>query len=146
MDKNSVCVFCGKKLSAFRYDIVYCGAVAQVVCKDCKKEVDMLPEEERCRRALASGRADQPEKIREAMELAERAEQARMTCLRCGGKLRFGELQSLDNSPLRDSIFADTFEVLPAYCDQCGKIEFFDYEVLSKNKYTAYLMKKDATK
>ena len=87
MDKNSVCVFCGKKLSAFRYDIVYCGAVAQVVCKDCKKEVDMLPEEERCRRALASGRADQPEKIREAI-LAKPACHGALSAAERSGALR----------------------------------------------------------
>lgn len=146
MGEKDVCVFCGKKLSAFRYDVLYCGTVAQMACKECKKELEPLSDSELCRCALNSGRADQPEKVREFMELVDGAEEARYSCLRCGGKLKFGEMLTLDNSPLRDSIFADTFNVVPANCAQCGRIEFFDYEILSKNKYIAYLMKKDATK
>lgn len=140
------CVFCGAKLSPFRYDVVHCGTVPQMACKSCIRELASLDDAEVCRRALAGGRTAQPDKVRAHMEVAEQAEEHRFTCLRCGSPMRFGKTLTLDNSPLRDSIFADCFETIPAYCDNCGKIEFFDPNRLSKNEYIAYLIVKDAKK
>ena len=145
MENKSLCVCCGAKLTPFRYDVIWCG-IAQQVCKDCKKELDALDDAERCRRVLQSGRAQEPEKVRALLDVAEGAEEHRFACLRCGSPMRFGEVLTLDNSPLWDSVFSNMFAALPAYCDGCGKIEFFDRDRLSKDKYIAYLIKKDAKK
>ena len=146
MGKTSVCVFCGNKLTPYRYNYVYCGSVPQLVCKSCEKEVSSLDDAEVCRRALAGGRADQPDKVRAHMEVAEHAEEHRFTCLRCGSRMRFGQIMSLDTSPMRDSIFSKSFDTLPVHCDNCGKIEFFDPIRLSKDEHIAYLIVKDAKK
>ena len=61
----------------------------------------------------------------------------------CGGKLRFQKEQMLDNSPMRDGLFSPTFDVLPAFCEKCGKYEFFNPEVIEKNPYLAHLIKTD---
>lgn len=53
------------------------------------------------------------------------------------------QVQALDNNPLRDTIFKEPFEVLPAYCQDCGKYEFYDPVIARKNKYLAYLIWKD---
>ena len=53
------------------------------------------------------------------------------------------DVQELDNSPMRDSVFMETFEVLPAYCESCGKYEFYNPVLVRKNKYLAHLIWKD---
>lgn len=92
---------------------------------------------------MIRGLAELPEKLKERIDLINEAENHRPKCTQCGGKLVFTLVQALDNSPLRDSIFKDPFEVLPAYCEACGKYEFYNPEVVCKNKYLAYLIKKD---
>ena len=79
----------------------------------------------------------------EAAEVARTAEEHRPACLRCGGKLRFQEEQMLDNSPLRDGLLSSTFDVLPAFCEKCGKYEFFNPEVVKKDPYLAHLIQID---
>lgn len=102
-----------------------------------------LDEVERCRRALKLGLAEYPEKIQERITLLTEAEDHRPACLRCGARLKFGFVQNLDNSPLRDGIFSETFDVLPAYCTGCGKIEFYHPGYVRKNHFIEYLIKKD---
>ena len=92
---------------------------------------------------MIRGLAELPEKLKERIDLINEAENHRPKCTQCGGKLVFTPVQALDNSPLRDSIFKDPFEVLPAYCEACGKYEFYNPDVVRKNKYLAYLIKKD---
>lgn len=143
MANDDVCVFCGQKPGTFRSTTVQCGNTWQPACKACEKEIRDLDEAERCRRALVRGLAELPEKLKERIDLINEAENHRPTCAQCGSKLVFMEVQELDNSPLRDSLFKDPFEVLPACCGDCGKYEFYNPTVAQKNKYLAYLIQKD---
>ena len=140
---NELCVFCGQKPGTFRSTTVSCGSTVQVACKACEKELKDLDEVEVCRRALIRGIAEYPDRIRERIELITEAENHRPKCLRCGTNLTFMKVQPLDNSPLKDSIFKEPFEVLPAYCESCGKFEFYNPVIIRKNKFLAYLIWKD---
>lgn len=140
---NNVCVFCGQKPGVFQDTIVPCGGTYQNACKTCEKELKGLDEIEICRRALIRGLAENSDRIRARMELITEAEEQRPKCLRCGEKLTFMKVQTLDNSPMRDTIFSDTFEVLPAYCKACGKYEFYNPSAVQKNKRLVYLANKD---
>ena len=117
MANDKLCVFCGQKLGVFSSTTVPCGNTWQPACKDCEKELQDLDELEVCQRALIRGMAQEPERLRARIELLTEAENHRPTCLRCGGKLIFVEVQELDNSPHRDSLFSEPFVVLPAYCE-----------------------------
>ena len=141
---NKICIFCGEKLGFFQDTIVTCGNTPQTACKACEKELQELNELEICRRALIRGLAENPERIQARMELITEAENHRPKCLQCGEKLTFMNVQELDNSPLKDSVFKDPFEVLPAYCKSCGKFEFYNPSIVRKNKYLVYLINKDA--
>ena len=140
---NELCIFCGQKPGTFRSTTLACGSTIQVACKACEKELKDLDEVEVCRRALIRGIAENPERIRARIELLTEAENHRPKCLRCSTNLTFLKVQELDNSPMRDSIFKEPFEVLPAYCTACGKYEFYNPEVIRKNKYLAHLVNKD---
>ena len=140
---NELCIFCGQKPGTFRSTTLACGSTIQVACKACEKELKDLDEVEVCRRALVRGIAENPERIRARIELLTEAENHRPKCLRCSTNLTFLKVQELDNSPMRDSIFKEPFEVLPAYCTACGKYEFYNPDVIRKNKYFAHLVNKD---
>ena len=140
---NELCIFCGQKPGTFRSTTLTCGSTIQVACKACEKELKDLDEVEVCRRALVRGIAENPERIRARIELLTEAENHRPKCLRCSTNLTFLKVQELDNSPMRDSIFKEPFEVLPAYCTACGKYEFYNPDVIRKNKYLAHLVNKD---
>ena len=141
---NELCVFCGQKPGTFRGTTVACGNTIQVACKSCEKELKGLDEAEICHRALIRGIAEHPDRIRDRIELLSEAENHRPKYLRCGSKLTFMKEQELDNSPMKDSVFAGTFDVLPAYCESCGKYEFYNPVIIRKDKYLAYLIWKDA--
>lgn len=143
MANDKVCIFCGEKPKMFRSETVYVGGTEQLCCKGCAGELSGLSEEELCRRALRLGLAEYPEKIEERITLLTESEDHRPACLRCGSKLKFGAVQALDNSPMRDGIFSGTFNVLPAYCQSCGKIEFYNPGYVYENKFIAWLIKKD---
>lgn len=140
---NNVCIFCGQKIGAFQSTTVVCGRTPQNACKSCEKELNGLDEAEICRRALLRGLAENPERIRARIELITEAESHRPKCLRCNTPLSFMEVETLDNSPMQNSIFKDSFEVLPAYCNSCGKYEFYNPSIFRKNKYLVYLAWKD---
>lgn len=142
MANDNLCVFCGEKTGSFRGTTVLCGSTRQTACRSCAREIEPLDDIDRCRRALLRGLADQPEKLRERIEFLSDVETHRPTC-RCGGKLSFRPEQHLDNSPLRDSLLASTFDVLPACCEACGRYEFFHPEILRKNPHLNYLLYKD---
>lgn len=146
MEQDNVCIFCGQKPGAFRSTYIQCGRTQQFACKTCEKEMKGLEEAEVCRRALVRGRAKNPELIRERIGLLTEAEDHRLKCLRCGANLKFGQVENLDNSPMRDSILSSTFDVLPAFCEACGKYEFYHPDVIRKNKYLNYLIWKDNQK
>ena len=143
MEKEQVCVFCGQKPGAFRSTTVQCGNTFQFACKSCEKELKDLDEVEICHRALRYGRAENPQKLQDRIALITEAEEHRPVCLRCGTKLYFGKVQTLDNSPLRDHLLSDTFDILPAYCENCGKMEIYDPGYIRRNKYLRYLSWKD---
>ena len=71
---NEVCVFCGQKPGTFRSTTVQCGATWQTACKSCEKDLKDLDEVEICRRALVRGIAENPERIRDRIELITEAE------------------------------------------------------------------------
>ena len=143
MANDTICVFCGQKPGTFRSTTIQCGGTWQPACKVCEKELKDLDEVEVCRRALVRGMAENPDKLRERINLIAEAENHRPKCLRCGSSLSFMDVQELDNSPMRDSVFMEPFEVLPAYCETCGKYEFYNPVIVQKNKYLAYLVWKD---
>ena len=143
MANDSLCVFCGQKPGTFRSTTIQCGGTWQPACKACEKELKGLDEVEVCRRALVRGMAENPDKLSERINLITEAENHRPKCLRCGSSLSFMDVQELDNSPMRDSVFMEPFEVLPAYCETCGKYEFYNPVIVQKNKYLAYLVWKD---
>ena len=140
---DKICVFCGKKLSVFGSVRIECAGTYQVCCRGCANELKSLNEEELCRRALRYSYAHQPEIIQSRIEMITKAEELRPTCLQCGSKLRFEAVQYFDNSPVVDSVFSEGFEVLPAYCESCGKYEFYKSDIVKKNQYIAYLIDKD---
>ena len=143
MANDTICVFCGQKPGTFRSTTIQCGGTWQPACKACEKELKDLDEVEVCRRALVRGMAENPDKLRERINLIAEAENHRPKCLRCGSSLSFMDVQKLDNSPMRDSVFMEPFEVLPAYCETCGKYEFYNPVIVQKNKHLAYLVWKD---
>ena len=143
MGNDNVCVFCGETLGAFRNVGFDCARVYQPCCRNCAKELKELSEDEQCRRALRFGFAQQPEKLQARIEVITTAEEHRPACLRCGAKMKFSPVQWLDNTPMRDGFLSEGFEVLPAYCESCGKYEFYNPHVVNKNKFLAYLIGKD---
>ena len=140
---NELCVFCGQKPGTFRSTTIAFGNTIQIACKSCEKELKGLDEAEVCRRALVRNIAEHPERIRNRIELLSEAENHRPKCLRCGTNLIFMKVQELDNSPMKDSVFSETFDVLPAYCESCGKYELYNPVIIRKDKYLAYLIWKD---
>lgn len=143
MANDTICVFCGQKPGTFRSTTIQCGGTWQPACKACEKELKDLDEVEVCRRALVRGMAESPDKLRERINLITEAENHRPKCLRCGSKLLFMKVKQLDDSPNRDTVFKTPFRVLPAYCETCGKYEFYNPEIVNKNKYLVYLNLKD---
>ena len=143
MRDKRICVFCGKKPAPFRSSNIVCGGTLQVCCISCEEEVRALSELEQCRYALRLGLAETPEKLEDRIDILTNAEAHRHKCLRCHEKLTYGGVQHLDSSPLNDSIFSNTFDVIPAFCRSCGRIELFNPGFLKRNKYTAYLIELD---
>jgi len=143
MANDSICVFCGQKPGTFRTTTIQCGPTWQPACKSCEKELKGLEEVELCRRALVRGMAEQPDRLKERIDVITEAENHRPKCLRCGANMIFMDDQELDNSPMRDSIFIEPFEVLPAYCESCGKYEFYNPVIVRKNKFLAHLIYRD---
>ena len=143
MANENICVFCGEKAGVFRSVEFNCAGTIQVCCKDCAKELKKLSEEDLCRRILQFGYAHTREAIEERLRLITKAEECRPACLRCGSKMKFEAVQYLDNSPFLDRLTSEGFEVLPTYCESCGKYEFYKYDIVKKNKYIAYLISKD---
>ena len=151
---KETCVFCGNEVGFLHSDFVTCGPTGQCACKACAKEVKNLDNPERCRRALQRGLAKDAHRLQEFLDqtaqhaqeclnIAENAESSRPTCLRCGEKLYFGQIQTLDSSPYRDGLFSSTFDILPAYCKACGKLEFYDPAYISNNQLLSHLVQID---
>ena len=129
MAKKDVCVFCGKELSVFSSSLIGCGKTNQITCRDCVKKLTEISGVERCRLALDSGRAIDSDRIQGLLEEQERQERARPCCLRCRARMRVGDQIEVDISPIAnpitDILNGHYLPLVPAYCDQCGKVEFF---------------------
>lgn len=137
-----ICVFCGKELGVFERDTLLAGNVSQPACKKCWNLLFELPQEERGRLALETGRAVDPEKIMASLEQYRereakkaKARESLLTgekCLRCGGPmercgrkiLHLGE-EGLFGPVARDGLFASWLEVDVHRCAQCGRGEFY---------------------
>lgn len=145
MANEERCVFCGQTVSTFRSTNVLCGDLYQYSCKACAREMNELDHAQRCQRALLRGLADRPERLREYLKVHTEAEDHRLTCPCCGGKLRFRGEFSLDTSPYRDSIFASCLEAVLTECPDCGRYDFFNPETLKKDPYLKHLLLKDTT-
>ena len=76
---NELCVFCGQKPGTFRSTTIQCGGTWQPACKACEKELKDLDEVEVCRRALVRGMAENPDKLRERINLITEADFAGKT-------------------------------------------------------------------
>ena len=146
MADEKICVFCGQRPGPFRTADVQCGPTWQTACKSCAREVQDLEEVELCRRALRRGLAEDARRLEQRIELITTAEDHRLKCLRCGSPMYFLDAQSFDNSPMRDGLLSSTFDVIPAVCTCCGKIEFYEPLYIRKNKHLAYLIWKDRDK
>ena len=145
MANESICVFCGEKPGMFRSENILVGNTSQLCCKTCAKEVAGLSEVELCQKALRLGHAQNPERLQARIELITQAEAARPKCLRCNTPMKFNSVVHLDASPLRDTLFSETFDLLPCLCPNCGRFEFFTPAVLGDNPTIAYLHRKDVT-
>ena len=142
--KASVCIFCGEGLSLLNRKELFCCTTTQPTCKSCYAKLIQLSREEQGRRALATNRAEEPEKIRAYLaqqtaneekktQDAQRREAylAGKLCLRCGAtmvKMGARRFQMYEYESLTDSIFnpsADTLLLDVLFCQQCRKVEFF---------------------
>ena len=70
------CVFCGKNLSFFDDKTLLCGNALQSVCSACWAGMQDMDQEERARRALDTGRAEEPEVIQAYLDRLEQMRQA----------------------------------------------------------------------
>lgn len=143
MGKES-CAFCGEKIGMFGGEQILCTGVYQPCCKACAGEAAGLSEEELCRRALQTGCAAHPERLRAWLAMAQSAEENRPVCRFCGGKLTFRKAVTFHNTtPGTFSQLVAACEVQPATCSQCGRMEFFDPAFLRANEVLSHLVKKD---
>lgn len=140
------CIFCGKEIGLFSRENTVCGGVEQPTCLECYELLWNLSQKERGERALATGRAVNPEQIaanlaqaeqkekadRERQEKARQALRTGEKCLRCGGpmercglkRLHLGE-EGLFGPVARDGLLAAWLEVDVHRCAQCGRGEFY---------------------
>ena len=140
----NTCIFCHEELTLLTRKTMYCCCTEQPVCKTCYADLAPLSREEQGRRALATGRAKDPDIIRDYLSRQEAAEEEKLqaiqkreaylegkACLRCGipmikkGSRRFQmyEYESLSDAILNPS--ADTLLLDVLFCPQCRKVEFF---------------------
>ena len=140
MANDKICVFCGEKVGLLGSSDMPCAGTFQPCCRICGREVTGLPEEEQCRRALKLGLARDPEKLEERIQFIESARSARPSCLRCGGKLKYQTVKAMHNT---DSVLNIGFPVLPAFCEKCGKYEFFEPNTVRADARLAWLIRHD---
>lgn len=140
MANDNICVFCGEKRGMFGSGDILCAGVYQPCCRACGKELADLSEEEQCRRALRLGLARSPEKLEEHIGLIESAQKARPTCLRCGGRLKFQPVKLMQST---NGLLNTSFALLPAFCESCGKYEFFEPDTVRANAKLAWLVRHD---
>ena len=144
-EKVNSCVFCGEGLSMLNRKTIYCCTTQQPACKDCYAKLISLPREEQGRRALATGRAVDADKLRsfrtmreknarEKAEAEERAQKGRISdkaCPQCGvplmkmgqHKFQLGEFDPWMGT--MSLLAAGSLPLDVLYCPQCRKVDFF---------------------
>lgn len=143
MASEFTCVFCGETPSGFRREVIRVGNTTQWCCKSCNKAAADLSDEELCREVLRLGFAQEPEKVEAHLEFIAEAKQARPKCLRCGTPLKFRKIVYLDRTPFSNSILSNTFDLLPAGCPNCHKIEFYSPDLMEQDEKFLYLYQQD---
>lgn len=138
------CAFCGKELKLFGKETLWCGGVTQNVCRDCADKYVRVDQIERCREALKSGQAAEPEKLRaflaeqERKAEAQRAEAERLgKLMHCCGQpmtpLGVSEFQLgrcsffFGNQP---NLIAGAMKLAVFRCECCGQLKFMDPEFI----------------
>lgn len=135
------CVFCGKELGLFQRKELACGGVNQTCCQDCHRTVGALPMEQRCRRALDSGRAENWQEVKKFLDEREQENQRReqelerrrtpRTCPRCAVPLfslgrqtfKLGEETFFFSDWNR--LASGSLDLVLEVCPQCRRVEFF---------------------
>lgn len=140
MANDKICVFCGGEIGLLGSSGMPCAGTFQPCCRICGREVTGLPEEEQCRRALKLGLARDPEKLEERIQFIESARDARPSCLRCGGKLKYQTVKVMHDT---DSVWNVGFPLQPAFCENCGKYEFFEPDTVRADAKQAWLIRHD---
>lgn len=140
---KEICAVCGESISGFKVVTLVVGKTSQTFCPGCAKEAQGMGEAELCRHVLSRSWAKNREKIQQRMDLVVAAEEARPKCLRCGTPIKFTGKVTLDASPMRDTLFSKTFDLIPAYCPNCFKMEFFAPEMIRQNELMALLYSQD---
>ena len=138
---KKACVFCGREpegLLSFRS--VACGGIAQPACDACREKLKDVSDRKRCALALASGRAQEPQRLKELLAYWDAQEDALcsgLSCLRCGGRMKKLPLAEQWLHMSQDPHFRDSIGVLRVdiqYCEDCGRLEFFHSDYLKQKE------------
>ena len=135
MKEKTICVFCGREeeqgiLSGGHF--VSCGGTYQPACKECEKKLRSANPLKKVRLALDSDRAVAREQLQAALERLE-AEEAKtysgLSCLRCGGPMKYGKRTALQLAEMGTGdlshLSSGMLKVSVQYCAHCGRLEFF---------------------
>lgn len=130
------CIFCGKEIGFWQADQLTCGGVSQPVCGKCADKYADLPQHQRARLALETGRARDSEGLqsyldRRAEKLereARRRDFQEKTLVCCGQRMvQVEEVSFLSRVSLFQT-YTDTMVMFR--CDCCGQVKFFDASFL----------------
>ena len=142
------CIFCETELNLLNKRNLYCGSIAQPLCKDCFSRYEKLSYAEIAAAALNTGRAENADELQKYLDNIKRVKQEEaaarkkenehrrtdLKCLRCDG-------QMLDYGPATFKLGEETFffsdwnrlisgaVTLSIFrCENCGKVEFFSFD------------------
>lgn len=130
------CIFCGKEIKFWQADQLTCGGVPQKVCSKCANKYADLPQYQRARLALETGRARDPEELEKYLARweeklareARRRERQEETLVCCGQRMaRVDEVSFLSRAGLFQTY---TDDMIMFRCDCCGQVKFFDASFL----------------
>ena len=135
MKEKTICVFCGREeeqgiLSGGH--VVSCGGTYQPACKECEKKLRSANPLKKVRLALDSDRAvarDQLPAAGERPAPAEAKTYSGLSCLRCGGPMKYGKRTALQLAEMGTGdlshLSSGVLKVSVQYCAHCGRLEFF---------------------
>lgn len=140
---KEICAVCGESVGSFRAVAMTVGKTSQTFCSDCAKKAQNMGEVELCRHVLSRSYAKNREDIQARLDFLDAAEKARPKCAHCVIPLKFKKKVSLDADAIRSGLFANVFDLIPAYCPGCFRMELFAPEMLQQSKYLAELYNQD---